>query len=67
MKIFKAAALSIICVFILMGTVHAEGNALKSIKLGFGFDRDFGITGTMSNFNGFLGNDGIAVDYIFMK
>ena len=66
MKIFKLAALSFICALILNGTVHAD-NAQKGIKFGFGFDRDFGITGTMGKFNGFLGNDGVAVDYIFMK
>ena len=47
----------------LIGTVHAG----EGIKLGFGFDRDFGITGTIGKFNGFLGNKGVAVDYIFMK
>ena len=67
MKNFKTVALSSICALILTGTVHAEGNAQKGIKLGFGFDRDFGITGTIGKFNGFLGNDGVAVDYIFMK
>ncbi len=67
MKIFKTAALSSICALMLIGTVHAEENAQKGIKLGFGFDRDFGITGTIGKFNGFLGNEGVAVDYIFMK
>ena len=42
-------------------------NVLKAIKLGFGFDRGFGVVGTMGKFNGFIGNDGASVDYIFMK
>ena len=64
---FKSAVLNLICALIIISTVNAEENALKGIKLGFGYDRDFGITGTIGDFNGFLGNDGVAVDYIFMK
>ena len=67
MKLIKIDALFFICTLMLIGTVHAEENALKGIKLGFGIDRDFGIVGTMGKFNGFLGNDGVAVDYIFTR
>jgi hypothetical protein len=67
MKNFKKVTLSFICALMLICTVHAEENAVKVIKLGFGFDRGFGITGAIGEFNGFLGNDGVAVDDIFMK
>ncbi len=30
-------------------------------------DRGWGIVGTMGKFNGFIGNDGASVDYIFNK
>ena len=67
MKLFKTAALCFICTFMFSGAVHAEENALKGIKLGFGVDRGFGVVGTMGEFNGFLGNDGVAIDYIFTR
>ena len=51
----------------LFGTAQSEESALKGIKLGFGFDQGFGVTGAMGKFNGFIGNDGVAVDYIFKK
>lgn len=65
MKIFKVAGLGFICFFMLVGAVHAEENALQGMKLGFGFDRGFGVTGTIGQHNGFIGNKGVAVDYIF--
>lgn len=42
-------------------------NAANGFKLGFGFDRGFGIVASLGEFNGFLGNDGVAVDYLFKK
>ena len=63
----RTGILSFICAVLLIATAYAEDNALQGIKLGFGFDRDFGITGAIGDFNGFLGNDGVAVDYIFVK
>lgn len=67
MKIFKIAVPGFICALMFVGVIHAEENALKGIKLGFGFDRGFGVTGTVGKFNGFLGNDGVAVDYILNR
>ena len=67
MNFFKITALSFITSLMLFGTAQSEDSPLKGIKLGFGVDRGFGITGTMGKFNGFIGNDGIAVDYIFKK
>ena len=67
MKKFKIVVISIIYFLMLAGTVAAEENALKGIKLGFGFDQGFGVAATLGKFNGFLGNDGVAVDYIFIK
>ena len=65
MNIMKTAALSFICAFILIGAVHAQENA--GFKLGFGFDRGFGVAGSIGELNGFIGNDGVAIDYIFTK
>jgi len=67
MKNFKIVVISIIYFLMLAGKVAAEENALKGIKLGFGFDQGFGVAATLGKFNGFLGNDGVAVDYIFIK
>lgn len=67
MKTLKMMILSFICTVFPIGTIHAEENSLSGIKLGFGFDRGFSVVGSMGNLNGFLGDDGIAADYIFMK
>ncbi len=67
MKIFKKVATGFIFSLLLLTTAHAEENALKGIKLGFGFDRGLGIIGTMGKLNGFLGNDGAAIDYTLRK
>jgi len=67
MNVYKTAALCFIFSLMLFGTAQSEESPLKGIKLGFGYDRDFGIVGSIGKFNGFLGNDGLAVDYIFMK
>lgn len=63
----KTTLLSFICASMFACTVYAEDAPLKGIKLGFGFDRGFGVVGTMGKFNGFIGNDGASVDYIFKK
>ena len=63
----KITLLSFICVFMLISTVYAEENTLKGVKLGFGFDRGLGVVGTIGKLNGFIGNDGASVDYIFRK
>ncbi len=67
MRITKTAALSLIFALIFMSAAQAEDAPLKGLKLGFGFDRGFGIAGSIGKFNGFIGNDGAAVDYLFMK
>jgi len=67
MKTMKTTIFCIICVLSLFSVAHAEDYALKGVKLGFGFDRDFGIVGSIGKLNGFIGNDGVSVDYIFNK
>ena len=72
MKYLNAAATILILSLIFSGTALPEESLqkrinLKGIKLGFGFDRGFGVTGSWRQFNGFVGNDGVAVDYIFKK
>ncbi len=60
MNVIKVVVASFICT--LMLTSAAQG-----LKLGFGFDRGFGVVGSIDKLNGFIGNDGASVDYIFMK
>ena len=71
MQIFKTVALSFIGALMLFGTVYAaensENNALSGVKLGFGFDQGFSVVGAMGSFYGALGDDGVALDYIFMR
>jgi hypothetical protein len=67
MNIMKTMVLSFIFALMLIGTVHAEDGAMKGIKLGFGFDRGFGVAGALGKFKGFIGNDGVSVDYIFNR
>jgi len=64
MNILKKVAAALICVLLLMLTAQADDNALKGMKLGFGFDRGLGITGSAGKLNGFVGNDGAAIDYV---
>lgn len=67
MNIMKTVVLSCIFALMLIGTVRAEDGAMKGIKLGFGFDRGFGIAGAIGKLKGFIGNDGVSVDYIFNR
>jgi hypothetical protein len=67
MNITKTLIAVLITSVLLVGSAYAEAAALKGIKLGFGFDRGFGVTGSLGDLNGFLGNDGVAVDYLFHK
>ena len=67
MKTINVTMLGFICVLMLMGKVNAEEKSLNDIKLGFGFDRGFGVVGSIDKVNGFIGNKGFAIDYIFMK
>lgn len=42
-------------------------NAASAVKVGLGFDQGFGVTAQFENINAFVGNDGIAGDYIFKR
>ncbi len=37
------------------------------MKLGLGFDRGLGVTGSVGKLNGFIGNDGVSIDYILNR
>ena len=64
----KIIVLSSICACTLSTAVNAEEtNALQGLKVGFGYDLGFGMTAQLGKFNGFIGNDGLAVDYIIVK
>ncbi len=67
MKTFKITRLVLLSCLLLGGALYAEAAPLKNLKLGFGFDRGFGVTGSVGSLNGFIGNDGASVDYIFSK
>ena len=54
-------------IFSLLLTGTAYSAPVKNLKLGFGFDRGFGLSASAGDLNGFLGNDGASVDYIFHK
>ena len=45
---------------ILSSSAWAEEN----VKLGFGFDKGFGVTAQIDAINAFVGNDGLSADYI---
>ncbi len=57
----------IFLLFAHIGVSHAQDNPLQGVRLGFAFDRGFGLTATKDDFNGFIGNDGFALDYIVRK
>jgi hypothetical protein len=67
MKTMLSATLCLLCSSLITGNTSAQGQSSKQIKVGFGFDQGFGVTGSLGNFNGFLGNDGITIDYLFSK
>lgn len=68
MTIFKSTALNFISVVLLTSTVFVEDSAAEGIKLGFGFDRDFGVVAQFhGDVNGFIGNKGAAIDFLFVK
>ncbi len=67
MKMIRTISAVFLASLMLLGTTHAEQAPLKNLKLGFGFDRGFGITGSVGDLNGFIGNKGVSVDYIFNK
>ena len=52
---------------LMAGGLNAAQNTTNGLKLGMAFDRGFGVTGAANNLNGFIGNKGFAIDYIFQK
>lgn len=66
-KFIYTILLSAIYGFMPINSANAEDNVMKGVKLGFAFDQGFGVTGSLKDFNGFIGNDGFAIDYIFQK
>ncbi len=67
MNIIKVAVLSIIGALMFVGSVQAEGGALKGMKLGFGFDQGFSVVGSAGKIYGALGDKGVAIDYHIKK
>jgi len=67
MNFYRIMTTGFICTLLFISTVHAEQNARKDMKLGFGFDRGLGVTGSVGKLNGFIGNDGAAIDYVLRQ
>jgi hypothetical protein len=68
MKKVKAQYLKTIIFSTVMAcSLTSTAYAANGIKLGFGYDMGLGITAQLNKFNGFIGNSGIAVDYILAK
>jgi hypothetical protein len=67
MTLFKGIILSLVASLILVDFAVAGDNVLKGAKFGLAYDRGLGVIGTVGKFNGFIGNDGAAFDYIFKK
>ena len=67
MRFLKTFAFLIPIMASVTGTAIAEENVLKGVRLGFAFDRGLGVIGSVDKFNLFIGNDGMAVDYLFKK
>ena len=62
----KTMVLSAICACSLTSVAYAE-DALQGVKIGFGTDMGLGLAAQMGKYNGFLGNDGLAIDYTLIK
>jgi hypothetical protein len=64
----KAMVFTSMVACLLNSAAYAESNnTLQGIKLGFGYDLGLGLTAQTNKFNGFIGNSGVAADYILVK
>lgn len=52
---------------IIATTMVISSTASAAVKVGLGFDQGFGVTAQFNNINAFLGDDGVAGDYIFKR
>lgn len=52
---------------VLVTSLFISSTANAAVKVGLGFDQGFGVTAQFDNINAFVGNDGIAGDYIFKR
>jgi len=53
-----------LCTLLLLSTSIVQAD----VKMGFGVDRGLGVTTQLdNNFNFFVGNDGVAADYLFSR
>lgn len=56
--------LPLLALLVITGSVNAQSNGNR---IGFGVDQGLGITGSIANLNLFIGDDGLAADYIFKR
>jgi len=50
-----------------VGCILISSTASADVKVGLGFDQGFGVTGQFNNIRAFIGEEGIAGDYIFQR
>ena len=67
MAIVKAIVVNLVFALTVVSAAQAKESPLKGVKVGFGFDQGFSIVGSLGRSNAALGDDGVAVDYIFME
>ena len=65
MKFSRITLLFFLCLFAFLYVNAAD--AKDNQKIGFGYDRSFGIAVSLGQFNGFIGNSGIALDRVVKK
>ncbi|WP_114327325.1 hypothetical protein [Candidatus Colwellia aromaticivorans] len=52
---------------IIATSVLISNTVSATVKVGLGFDQGFGVTAQFNDINAFIGDDGIAGDYIFKR
>lgn len=52
---------------LIAATTLISTTAHSNVKIGVGFDQGFGVTAQFNNINAFVGDDGVAGDYIFKR
>lgn len=67
MKKIIIASLVMLAMVPFAGTAVAKESVLTGARVGFAIDRGFGVIGTFKQFNLFVGNDGVAFDYVFKR
>lgn len=54
-------------IFALIAVSALLSTSANAVKLGFGFDQDFGVVAQFDDINAFVGNDGATADFILKR